>query len=279
LGNSFNPSFIKKDDVIYLSFRAKSNNAHSKFDAFLLTYDLKSRQSQLKNLSESTLCYNINPTADPKLTLIDNDVWLTFNTGYKINGNEVYLWQVNNRKAKPVACHYENRQRIEKNWGFFQHNQSLYCIYSLADSMFLKSTNFNSDTFSFAASGIKPAKLSTLHGYTIGSQPFRHSDGYYYLIAHKKFTVLKKRLYLGRLIRFRFEGGNSHFQMARDFLSHSYKSLLGSKTKHNKNLISCTYFSGLNVIDNQLIASYGINDIDFNFANLASIDEISWRDC
>ena len=40
-------------------------------------------------------------------------------------------------------------------------------------------------------------------------------------------------------------------------------SISGSRIKHNTNLHSCTYFSGLQVQGDLVRIGYGVNDIDY----------------
>jgi len=66
------------------------------------------------------------------------------------------------------------------------------------------------------------------------------------------------------------------------WLIHSWKSLLGAKIKHNTNLFSCTYFSGLQASKDCIRLGYGINDVGFGFSkhtigqlsDIGSINEI-----
>ena len=44
--------------------------------------------------------------------------------------------------------------------------------------------------------------------------------------------------------------------------------MLGASKKHNPNLLSCTYYSGLVANDTTALISYGINDLDFSFAEV-----------
>jgi hypothetical protein len=53
---------------------------------------------------------------------------------------------------------------------------------------------------------------------------------------------------------------------------HSPESLLGDSVKHNTNLYSCTYFSGLQASDNRLSLGYGVNDVDFGFSTYSISD-------
>ena len=51
---------------------------------------------------------------------------------------------------------------------------------------------------------------------------------------------------------------------------HSRDSVQGSGVKHNSNLLSCTYFSGLQASDSGITLGYGINDVDFGFSSYGS---------
>lgn len=42
--------------------------------------------------------------------------------------------------------------------------------------------------------------------------------------------------------------------------------VLSWKREHNTNLLSCTYFSGIQAFNNHIKLSYGINDVDFQFS-------------
>jgi hypothetical protein len=53
---------------------------------------------------------------------------------------------------------------------------------------------------------------------------------------------------------------------AADWMVHSPESLLGSAVRHNDNLFSCTYFSGLQASEAGVALGYGINDVEFGFS-------------
>ena len=80
-------------------------------------------------------------------------------------------------------------------------------------------------------------------------------------VSHQKRLVADKKVYLGRLCR--FDAERRSVSAGRYWLSHSMDSIRGSRVKHNTNLYSCTYFSGLQVEDDLVRIGYGINDVDY----------------
>lgn len=267
--NSFNPSICIHNDVTYIAFRGKSKNNKHGFDALLLTIN-KNKNKNLINLSDKASNYNITPVSDPKLVILNNNVWITFNTGWSNGNNNIYLWKITPNIERPICCHYKERQPVEKNWGFFINNDKLMALYSIENKQILVADIPNDKTQEIKFTELsKSINNNKLKGYSIGTQPIKF-DGSYHLIAHKKFNIWKKRLYLGRLISFRMDDSSiKQMTSAKHFLIHSFRSLLGTKIKHNKNLISCTYFSGLLHINESIFLSYGINDIDFNIVEVS----------
>lgn len=103
--------------------------------------------------------------------------------------------------------------------------------------------------------------------YSIGTQlAWEGEKGF--LIAHLKIHYFGKLLYLGQFVKVWFENNDVHAEIGGGYLLHSFKALLGNRTKHNKNLLSCTYFSGLRTTDDGMQVGYGINDVDFAFAEM-----------
>jgi hypothetical protein len=98
---------------------------------------------------------------------------------------------------------------------------------------------------------------------TIGTQLYKEKDKYYF-VAHKKITILRKKVYFGKFCSFDFN--NKKIKYSKKWLIHSFRSLLGSKIKHNTNLFSCTYFSGLQVFNDNVMLGYGINDTEEDFS-------------
>ncbi|MCY4046351.1 MAG: hypothetical protein OXE99_14905 [Cellvibrionales bacterium] len=269
IANSFNPSIGYFHDSIYVAFRGQAKGKGKPFDAFLLVID-RQASHQLINLSDKATAFGIEPVADPKLVTLNNELWMTFNTGWDEGNNKIYLWKIAPTLEKPLECLYKDRQAVEKNWGFFSENNQIMCLYDVSKGLILQATDqpLSDDTIEFTTlSQIR--SNSQLQSFTLGTQPLK-INGAYYLIAHKKISLFKKRLYLGRLVSFTFNNQSiKKLEVSKRLLAHSFKSLFGSPIKHNKNLISCTYFSGMLNHEDSILLSYGINDVDFNIVELS----------
>jgi hypothetical protein len=265
--NVFNPSVQICDGITYIAFRAFSLIGENKFHAYLLKYDSSNKTKQVSDISDHCTVYGIDVCADPKLVLLDNDIWLTFNTGYSISDNSIYLLSVMGEMGKPYRCELPQRNRIEKNWAFFKENNSLQAIYSLKPfkKIFLSRIDEASSTYHFEFTGNSLPAKSTNINLSIGTQLICDNH-FFYLVAHEKIRIAGKRIYLGRFVRINEDKTGIEIHPAR--VIHSYKSLLGAKKKHNSNLLSCTYFSGLFIRGNDFVVSYGINDVDFSIKKI-----------
>ena len=100
---------------------------------------------------------------------------------------------------------------------------------------------------------------------TLGTQLAEHR-GKFYFVGHRKYNVKHKKLYLGRGGCFDFE--NLSVTLGQHWWAHSPESLAGSVVKHNNNLFSCSYFSGIHIKDGEVMLGYGINDVDCGFAKM-----------
>ncbi|GAL74971.1 hypothetical protein JCM19275_1010 [Nonlabens ulvanivorans] len=262
----FNPSFINCDKFNYLAIRV----CRSKGDEVnALLYKWSSEENleilDLSNYGESNL--EVQKVADPKLFKIDKSVYCTFNTGFvSRSSNRLFLALIsdfNNIKIK--ECFFNDRQRIEKNWSFFKKNNELYAIYSINPLIILKAINKkeNNDLI-FEKSSQKDTTLPKL---SLGTQLAKVGEDEYLMIAHKKMYLKNKRLYYGVPLIFNTKDLKVTTSCS-SYLIDSYKSLFGNRFKFNKNLISCTYFSGICVLNDYFIISYGVNDIEMRIVKV-----------
>jgi hypothetical protein len=177
------------------------------------------------------------------------------------------LWRWHPHPATPKICTYENQRAIEKNWAFFLDGSDLKAIYNINDAKVIATElQDKNDEFYFVDDHTKKSGSSELKNYSIGSQLVDH-EGQYYLALHKKIFYKGKRIYLGRLATFR-HGDQYQADLLGPLLTHSFTSIFGKKVKHNKNLISCTYISGIEISDKHIFFSYGINDVNFGLAKM-----------
>lgn len=266
--NIFNPSHVFFDDLRIIAFRAiHQSNQSGPIESFIAFYSGDMQNLKVHSLSEYVKQWNVEKAADPKLFKRNSDgsVWLTFNTGYVKSGNELYIMQVYPRIGKPIRCLFAGRANIEKNWAFFFDGNRLKAYYSLAPFRVISSNipNEHSDTITFTDDYLSDSGPQT--PLSIGSQivEFEHGHG---LIAHRKIHLFRKRLYYGVPVNIRLINGEYVVKICSQKLIHNYRSLLGSRIKHNRNLISCAYFSGLEMVEDQVIVGYGVNDVSFSFA-------------
>jgi hypothetical protein len=275
--NAFNPSFQQHEGRLHIVFRHLGGERRPPFHASVLTVDLLSGVHERLDLTEHLSNFGVGVVADPKLVLLDEQLWVTFNDGWSATHNRIYLMRLSPSPGRPIECVLANRQPVEKNWAFFNENGLLKVIYSIdplciltaplpvesSDTLRLEHDS-SSDEF-----GDAPGRstIGLTLGLTIGTQAVQR-NGDLYLVAHEKWQLARWRAYVGRWVRVRRDTGRYEVEVSRKRLCHSYRSLFGTRKKFNKNLFSCTYFSGLMIEGNKVMLGYGINDVGLGFSEL-----------
>lgn len=260
--NVFNPSIYLFEGITYLAFRAFSTQPSPPFHSYLIKYDPISNVKQEINISEICFSHHIDVCADPKLLLLDNEVWLTFNTGYSTILNSIYLIKVSGTIGQPYECILDERKTVEKNWAFFKKDNLIQAIYTIYPyrKIYLAEVDENNNTFKFKFHDKIDCKiLGKKKNLSIGTQ-LLHIGDTGYLIAHKKIKFFNKIIYFGHFVSII----NDEVKIHPNRFFHSYRSLFGVRKKYNKNLFSCTYFSGLAIKKDKFLISYGINDTSFD---------------
>lgn len=269
----FNPSFCKMEKTEYWAFRCYSEASK---DIECWIYILESDRSVFKKVNLNKLFrdrYNVRP-ADPKLFSIGEKVYCTLNTGYTFRKeNEIYLIEINGHKVKPKKCMVNfARNIVEKNWMFFEFENNLMLLYSIGPNLTVAELiGQGSDYYLF---GNRMEEYCCSRNYSIGTPIGRLSDSLY-LVGHEKISIGKRRLYIG--VGLRIEWRNRKRVVVGKRILHSPLSVLGNKFKFNKNLFSCTYFSGLQIDQESktVLLGYGINDLGWNVVQLGM--EKVWR--
>ncbi|MCP4397976.1 MAG: PqqD family protein [bacterium] len=260
VGNVFNPSFFENGDVRIFAFRAIPDKS-GELVSFVSVEDISGRTV---NRISPDLYEGIKAPRliDPKVFTVGNEVYLTFNSGWVPAGNDIFVMKIIPTIGTPKKVIYGARQRQERNWGFFSEGGEIYAIYQIAPLVILKLERESSDTW-WMADDIRQTGADIPHDLTLGTQPFKHEDRYYFM-AHRKYVLKGKKVYLGRPCVLNLD--KLKVTMSDSWMAHSPESLLGNERKHNTNLFSCTYFSGLQVSASGLTLGYGINDVDFGFS-------------
>jgi len=258
----FNPSFYCDEDVKIFAFRAVPNDKDS-LTSFLSIEDKTGRS--VKNISID-LCgkLNVRQLIDPKVTKIDEEFYVTFNSAWIESGNDIFIMKIYPEMGPPKKVVYGNRQEQERNWAFFSEEGEIYALYEINPLKILKLKNVGPDSWEMEDSySAEIEDINVSKDLAIGTQLFR-AAGNYYFIAHKKLYFMGRKIYLGKLCLFDFNNNKIH--PGKYWLAHSFKSLFGSTVKHNYNLFSCTYFSGIQVSNDLVKLGYGVNDVNYGFS-------------
>lgn len=261
----FNPSYVTHKQTSYLAIRVFDDITNS---IFSMLYFWKNEKN-IQSINLTVYFNNIggfNKVSDPKLFIMNNCLWGSFNTGHTDKEkNKLCLFEMESSKIKNYyLCIYDKRNRVEKNWTFYSIDNQLFCLYSISPLIVLKAISFIDNHVVFEE--YYKGDTVQFKNYSIGTQMIKINRCFYF-IAHKKIFLNGKRLYFGKPFKFEFLD-KPVLTSSKKFLIHSFRSLIGNKHKFNKNLISCTYFSGLSSQNDKIHLSYGINDIKWNIVTI-----------
>jgi len=260
--NVFNPSFFWSDNLKLFTFRGADIRS-DKLLSFVSVEDKSGRT--IKNIS-TEYCDELNchSLLDPKITLIKDEFFITFNSGWNPDGNEIYIMKIHPEFESPKKIIYEYRRSQERNWAFFSQNEEIYVLYWINPLKVLKVNEKGPNSWQLEDYHCDQQENMTLPGnLTIGTQ-LSNMGGKYCFVAHKKVDVRGKKMYLGKFCVLDFE--EMTISPGKYWLVHSLKSMFGAKIKTNTNLFSSTYFSGIQTFNETIKLGYGVNDVDFGFS-------------
>ena len=207
---------------------------------------------------------NIPRFIDPKVICIKDSYYITFNSGWVPSGNDIFVMKVYPETGSPKRVIYKHRKEQERNWAFFSEDNEIYALYWINPLKLLKLRVVEEDSWNMEDYFCGDTLCDPVpQDMTMGTQMFRSKDRYYF-VAHQKKYYGNKKIYLGRLLTFHW--ADRKIEAGKYWLSHSLDSIMGSDTKYNTNLYSCTYFSGLQIADQSIKLGYGVNDVDYGFS-------------
>jgi len=260
--NIFNPSFYCDDDIKIFSFRAIVDAEHD-LTSFV-SIENRVGRSVSKIDANAYKKLNVPQLIDPKIVKIGNVFYLTFNSGWRPEGNDIFIMKIYPGMGAPKKIIYEGRKKQERNWAFFSEQGEIYALYWINPVKILKLKTMGIDSWEFEdhyREGTPDRHLP--EDLTIGTQLSSFQEQYCF-VAHKKRIFKNRKIYLGRFCT--FDLAKKTITPGKYWLVHSLKSLLGARIKHNTNLFSCTYFSGLQASGDLVKFGYGINDITYGFS-------------
>ena len=273
LNNAFNPSLAVHAGATFVAFRAEASPGRKPFHAYVLRTDRDGGQ-QLIDLTERAADLGLPKIADPKLVRLGDDLFVTFNTGNVHHGqNDIYLQRISPVLSPPQRCMLERRRMVEKNWGFYALDDGVVrAIYTLAPLTILRleaGTPGTDDDLAFVPEleALAPERFPRLH---IGSQPLVLSSTRALIAANQQWPIpgLPRKIYFGRIAEVDLRA-RMLTRVSRRGLIHSWRSMLPQRKRHNPGLFSATYFSGMSVLDEDLVLSYGINDMSCGVARVS----------
>ncbi len=264
--NPFNPSARRYGARWYVAFRHFGARRTKPFEASLLVGGPSGVERT--SLSDHAARFGARNVSDPKLLELRGELWVTFNDGWSRDGNALYLMPVTPELGRPILCRYGGARSVEKNWAFFDGGDDLGALYSIDPVHVIRAEwpRSGADTAVFRDSGGAPPPRAPL-GLSIGTQ-IATDGGRTYVIAHEKWRFFTLRAYVGRLATVHDLQGAPRIEVSGRRLFHSVRSLAGERPRPNKNLLSCTYFCGLDVRDGVATLGYGINDVRVGFAQV-----------
>jgi hypothetical protein len=280
LTNVFNASLASYNGSTFVAFRAESTPGERPFRAYVSSY-LDGRLTSLVDLTVITAAHGIGKTADPKLVTLNSELFVTFNTGNVHEGqNDIFIQRVAPTVGVPQRCVVEQRRPVEKNWGFFSlPDGSIGVLYSLAPAKVLRmvaGTLGGEGHLEFSVQSEEsavPHRFPRLH---MGSQPMVISGTTALIAANQQRPIpgLPRKIYFGRMAEFDLQAGQLR-RLSRRGLLHSWRTALPQRKRHNPGLFSATYFAGLEKSNEDILLSYGVNDLAFGIARVP--EQLLWR--
>ncbi|MGO2467405.1 MAG: hypothetical protein ACTH7O_11820 [Microbacterium gubbeenense] len=271
--NVFNPSFVHTRDALVVAYRAIPEG-ETGIRAYVAVREHPAAAADVTDLSAWGAARGIDRVADPKVLLDGDAVYVTFNTGFvpADQFNDIHLMRVHPGIGEPqrVVADFD-RQSVEKNWAFRAHGAALSAVYRLHPYAEVVRTGGDLGasgdlTFSLRV----PARADSDKGadLSIGTQLIA-DGGAHRLIAHEKVYVEGKRSYYGRAVTIEGVGTDDvAVRVAPRRLIHTLRDAEPREGVHNPNLLSATYFSGLERRGSGVVLGYGINDIASGIARV-----------
>jgi pyruvyltransferase len=142
-GPTFNPSMIAHDEGGYLVFYRSLIKDKRHIAAVRMDKNFQPvLPAALWPHSTDAAGVAIRWQADPRAFQHRGQTYVVFNTGHSEVPNRQYLVPVD-KAGRPTSLplqvqRTDGRQPVEKNWGFFSHEDQLYAIYSLAPLVILR---------------------------------------------------------------------------------------------------------------------------------------------
>jgi len=271
--NVFNPSFVHVGDALVVAYRAIPEGEQG-IRAYVAVRQHPAGETSIIDLSAWGAVHGIEKVADPKVLRNGRTAYVTFNTGFVPADqlNDIHLIRVFPELGEPqrVVADFE-RQSVEKNWAFRVDGEKLSAVYRLdpyAEVVCSDGELGGEGDLTFVLRTPPRADSEAGADLSIGTQLIAHG-GEHRLIAHEKVYDEGKRSYYGRAVSIAGVGTDDVTVRASPRrLIHTRRDAEPREGVHNPNLLSATYFSGLEQRGSRIVLGYGINDIAAGIARV-----------
>jgi FkbM family methyltransferase len=187
----FNNSIIRYKGKLLMAYRVHWDNARIAVAELDDNYQVK---------QNSWLVFKLGMAQeDPRLFVFRDELYCSFSAVYqtrdrfwtdvcygKVEQGSGGYWYAGDE----YAPQYKGRNLWEKNWGFFEYENELHCVYSIKPHKVLKVTEDRCETVAETTCEF-PNKPGLLHG---GAPPMFHR-GEYYSFYHRRMGASKDKFY------------------------------------------------------------------------------------
>lgn len=290
----FNPALLHVDGQLVMAYRVVTPDERRHIAMCRLREDwtvVEGSQSPVSDMltyadtDDADSKFHATP-ADPRLVVLGNRLYMHFNTGSTPVPNRIYLVEIDIETLTPIGLVREvvregRRRAVEKNWIFFEHEQTIFVIYQfapltilladLSDPYRIHCTEVHRHAWD---SWVYEDVYGELRG---GATPVLYRE-HYYLVAHSAFTTdapseSENLCYVGALVTMA-----STPPFAPELFSHHplieltpAEQALPHLPRHDPRCVEAAYPSGAAIDDQGLIVSYGINE---KYAALRRVDAV-----
>jgi hypothetical protein len=268
---AFNPTVLRTDHGLTVLLRAVDAKGTRRIFRYATDDSLNPSSIMIDWTDEiRRSAQSLKWIADPRAFCHNGRRYITFNSGHSERPNNIYVVEIDEDGrpiAPPKAAILEGKRRlIEKNWGFFEHDETLYAIYSLVPLIILE-CRFRDDQLlcrpayrhAWKADHLETA-FGPLHG---GASPVRIDDRIIAAFQSRSRTD-NGFVYTGNLIA--IEGRPPFRPLASGtrplFTLMPDEQIMQPPGKLNDRVSQCFYPSGLLAGRDRrrLLLTYGIND-------------------
>ena len=166
-------------------------------------------------------------------------------------------------EGKIIQLYYKHKNEVEKNWIIYEHGGEVYCIYQIAPLIILKRTKISSNQWVFEDHYKSPNTESKIN--IRGGSPATVMGDSVFFMGNQVVPAKYLKVYFGNFLRLNLK---DMVVSGTDGWAHNFNAMCGLGRIGTSQMFSCTYFSGMEMDQENILLSYGVNDVRANFARI-----------